>query len=1281
MPTPNAIFGTLQSSVLFPGTSGTSTLGAEHQHSLSVKRTSSANNLQEHQHLHEQPLQTFSPKHVLSHASTHASTHAHDHIRIFNHNHCHSSTQISQQPSPDPAVMEFISKIGQIIIKARTVSPTISFDQTSSSGTGSAANLSNSNSSQSNHALSQQQQNLEIVLQDMDLWRNSTPVHVNILHTAQHVLLERWVISYTPATASSTSPVTPASDSSRATKSPYTAHLPPKTKRSQTQAIRSSSAPGTASASSSASPKDTTDLVLLLQSLYTQIRSLPLQSCLTSSDDQTKLVKTDLTYSATSAHEDITQARSDRMSHNFTHYDATDAPITDPSEDPYAGFSSSLKATLPLEFVQAASLKVINFEASHVQWGCVRVTGMYDESVGGRIAPENFQDSTKVQKRRRHRSKIPTNSSDSSTKSAKRHSKDSGLWTAASQPLKRDISLEHPAHLAAPSTSLKLSAVVEGHSIGIESDPVPIQSSISSTSRQQDHPSVSTSEEFFESRLQSFKRNGGSFLSSFSPSIPPAAAVAVGKIRDQSYKSVLQESPIPKHDDIAQSITQGHEHMQAYRFPPPPSPPLSIPLARKASTDQTSYSPISEMDRTPTNTTYAPPQYSTSHHPSPPFVQQPYQHSHSPFSTSPLARVITRRRSSRLSIVMTCNDNSPDLTRPQSPPAVADEHDADLAMEDGQPASQFRRRSSLQDAKSYFELEGQMRPLDQSPSRPSFLRRSSLNPSNSLSHCDLFGSLVGSYEESILSGRMSTLPSKPLVFTAQIGVLANQDYKDCPPKLRCPKHVQLEFPAVFYDYESSSSHHGHHLSHSHQSHHLHHSQSSQALPSKGVHSYGHHAPISPSHHLLNSFASSPSLPSYFSSNMATSYGSGSGSLPHSLAHSIPAAQDDPILPYVGNLDLDSGFRGSRRFARMPGGMRIPLRGQVQVMIKNPNKTVVKVFLVPYDFTDMPPGTKTFLRQKYYSTSAGMGAMSSTALSNNGSGTLRYAIHLQFCCPAPGYVYLYRSIRVVFANRVPDGKESLRVVLEGLGMTSRTIGNNGVNQVLSTPPPVSRYASDTTPTGTVRKMEERYAKMRKGEVLFCNSKRKKDMESDMAMSMDDNLLLPIPPHGLGLTMDGCSKLANPHAPYNPSTTCRHAYHSSQQLDFDGQPYNSTIAGAKQCRGIDRTLEIADLGLDHDMSHSQEMNESISTYLMNPNNNKRAAGIGPLDAEMDGAVNGRQDNDAVERDYRLIPSSVLVSYSPSAKSATLSPKAGGASPYLTRESALPFSRSSAGRQENN
>ena len=35
---------------------------------------------------------------------------------------------------------------------------------------------------------------------------------------------------------------------------------------------------------------------------------------------------------------------------------------------------------------------------------------------------------------------------------------------------------------------------------------------------------------------------------------------------------------------------------------------------------------------------------------------------------------------------------------------------------------------------------------------------------------------------------------------------------------------------------------------------------------------------------------------------------------------------------------------------------------------NPNKTVVKIYFVKYDFSDMPPNTQTFLRQKTLSRS-------------------------------------------------------------------------------------------------------------------------------------------------------------------------------------------------------------------------------------------------------------------------------------------------------------------------
>lgn len=36
------------------------------------------------------------------------------------------------------------------------------------------------------------------------------------------------------------------------------------------------------------------------------------------------------------------------------------------------------------------------------------------------------------------------------------------------------------------------------------------------------------------------------------------------------------------------------------------------------------------------------------------------------------------------------------------------------------------------------------------------------------------------------------------------------------------------------------------------------------------------------------------------------------------------------------------------------------------IVFNPNKTVVKMFVVLYDCSDMPPKSQTFLRQKTYS---------------------------------------------------------------------------------------------------------------------------------------------------------------------------------------------------------------------------------------------------------------------------------------------------------------------------
>ena len=89
---------------------------------------------------------------------------------------------------------------------------------------------------------------------------------------------------------------------------------------------------------------------------------------------------------------------------------------------------------------------------------------------------------------------------------------------------------------------------------------------------------------------------------------------------------------------------------------------------------------------------------------------------------------------------------------------------------------------------------------------------------------------------------------------------------------------------------------------------------------------------------------------------------------------------------------------------------------------------------------MEPGQKTFIRQRSYSavpiidmplsSRTNLGTDRPEAALNssddpNERPMLRYLVHLHICCPSKGRYFLYKSIRVVFANRVPDGKEKLR----------------------------------------------------------------------------------------------------------------------------------------------------------------------------------------------------------------------------------------------------------------
>lgn len=267
----------------------------------------------------------------------------------------------------------------------------------------------------------------------------------------------------------------------------------------------------------------------------------------------------------------------------------------------------------------------------------------------------------------------------------------------------------------------------------------------------------------------------------------------------------------------------------------------------------------------------------------------------------------------------------------------------------------------------------------------------------SLSDPSIKATMVGSYEESILHGRMSTPPSKPLEFVAQIGVLG---LGNCKKNLKCPPHVSVPFPAVFYSYQST----------------------------------GHGRPTK------NEDGPSPYV--------------GQIDLEHSLPHtelSVTEKSHDEqrkrqSVSTLAALDtgtkIEHNVEQTERLARRrrrkessmrapPGGSyRIPEKGQVQIIIKNPNKTAVKLFLVPYDLANMEPGTKTFIRQRSYSAGpivemAGTGSQAQHISVDKNAKTLRYLAHLHICCPSKGRFYLYKSIKVVFANRVPDGKEKLQ----------------------------------------------------------------------------------------------------------------------------------------------------------------------------------------------------------------------------------------------------------------
>ncbi|KAJ8247862.1 hypothetical protein GJAV_G00251380 [Gymnothorax javanicus] len=122
------------------------------------------------------------------------------------------------------------------------------------------------------------------------------------------------------------------------------------------------------------------------------------------------------------------------------------------------------------------------------------------------------------------------------------------------------------------------------------------------------------------------------------------------------------------------------------------------------------------------------------------------------------------------------------------------------------------------------------------------------------------------------------------------------------------------------------------------------------------------------------------------------------------------SDDNAPSPYMGVINLES--LGKR-------GYRVPSSGTIQVTLFNPNKTVVKMFVVVYDLREMPASHQTFLRQRTFSVPAkreSNGHVSRKASSLRQERTLRYLIHLRFQSSKSGKIYLHRDIRLLFSRK-------------------------------------------------------------------------------------------------------------------------------------------------------------------------------------------------------------------------------------------------------------------------